>query len=76
MLRKFFMDFCPNLKGNFKVNVKMNAYNGGPKGYAYIEFENEEVSDEWYDLQGRRIQKPTKAGLYILNGKKTVINNK
>lgn len=42
MLRKFFMDFCPNLKGNFKVNVKMNAYNGGPKGYAYIEFENEE----------------------------------
>lgn len=41
-----------------------------------IEFENEEVSDEWYDLQGRRIQKPTKAGLYIVNGKKVVINNK
>lgn len=32
--------------------------------------------DEWYDLQGRRIQKPTKAGLYIVNGKKVVINNK
>ena len=41
-----------------------------------IEFENEEVSDEWYDLQGRRIAKPTKAGLYIVNGKKVVINNK
>lgn len=31
---------------------------------------------ECYDLQGRRIQKPTKAGLYIVNGKKMVINNK
>ena len=31
---------------------------------------------EWYDLQGRRIKKPTKAGLYIKNGKKTVINEK
>ena len=29
--------------------------------------------DNWYDLQGRRIDKPTKKGLYILNGKKTVI---
>jgi hypothetical protein len=29
--------------------------------------------DAWYDLQGRRIDKPTKKGLYILNGKKTVI---
>lgn len=33
-------------------------------------------NNEWFDLQGRRIQKPTKAGLYIVNGKKIVINNK
>ena len=26
-----------------------------------------------YDLQGRRIQQPTKAGIYIVNGKKTII---
>lgn len=32
--------------------------------------------EEWYDLQGRRIQKPTKPGLYIVNGKKVIINNK
>ncbi|MBR4730451.1 MAG: hypothetical protein IK075_09380 [Prevotella sp.] len=38
---------------------------------------DEESGDErWYDLQGRRIEKPTKKGLYILNGKKTVINIK
>lgn len=39
--------------------------------------DNEEmINDNWYDLQGRRIAKPTKAGLYIKNGKKMVINNK
>lgn len=30
----------------------------------------------WYDLQGRRIQQPTKAGLYIKNGKKVIANTK
>lgn len=40
-------------------------------------FDNEEtMSDNWYDLQGRRILKPTKPGLYIVNGKKVIINNK
>ncbi len=35
--------------------------------------ENQEKQQNWYDLQGRRIQNPTKPGLYILNGKKVVI---
>ena len=30
-------------------------------------------SGEWFDLQGRRIEKPQKKGLYILNGKKVII---
>lgn len=34
------------------------------------------TNDNWYDLQGRRIKKPTKAGLYLVNGKKIVVNNK
>lgn len=29
--------------------------------------------NNWYDLQGRRISQPTQKGLYIVNGKKTVI---
>lgn len=32
--------------------------------------------DQWYDMQGRKINKPTKDGLYIKNGKKVVVNNK
>lgn len=38
---------------------------------------DEDADDEqWYDMQGRKINKPTKAGLYIKNGKKVVVNNK
>lgn len=33
-------------------------------------------SEVWYDLQGRRIEQPTKAGLYIKNGKKVIVNTK
>ena len=34
---------------------------------------DERQDGKWYDLQGRRIDQPTKPGLYILNGKKTTI---
>ena len=37
---------------------------------------DENGAEKWYDLQGRRIVKPTKKGLYIKNGKTVVINNK
>ena len=30
-------------------------------------------NNKWYDLQGRQIDQPTKAGLYIKNGKKYII---
>lgn len=43
------------------------------------QIDNEQLTidnDVWYDLQGRRIEKPTKAGLYIKNGKKVIVNNK
>ena len=54
MLRKFIMEYCPNLKGNFKVNIKTD-YNGNPKGYAYIEFENEEDIDNVLKANGAKL---------------------
>ncbi len=36
---------------------------------------NEHGAEKWYDLRGRRIEKPTKAGLYIRNGEKIVVND-
>lgn len=38
--------------------------------------EDADGEDKWYDMQGRQINKPSKAGLYIKNGKKVVVNNK
>ena len=35
----------------------------------------DKVSDEWYTINGQRIDKPTKKGLYIKNGKKVVIKD-
>jgi hypothetical protein len=32
-----------------------------------------EAESKWFDLQGRRIERPTKAGLYINNGKKVLV---
>ena len=32
-----------------------------------------EESDRWYDLQGNRINRPTKKGIYILRGQKVIV---
>ena len=40
-LKKFFIDFCQNLKGDLKVNIQ-KTFNGKPKGHAYVEFDNSE----------------------------------
>ena len=29
--------------------------------------------DNWFNLNGHRIEKPTKKGLYIMNGKKVIV---
>jgi hypothetical protein len=31
-------------------------------------------TEQWYDLNGRRIEKPTRKGIYIRNGKKVTTN--
>ena len=49
----------------------------GPSGINEIKVETDNTlesnDDNWYDLQGRMIDKPTKAGIYIQNRKKIVI---
>ena len=52
-------------------------YNIGDCTTAIKRIEQETTTNEqWYDLLGRRIEQPTKSGIYIKNGKKVVINNK
>lgn len=59
------------------VNHSRGMYNIGDGTTAIKRIEQETTTNEqWYDLLGRRIEQPTKSGIYIKNGKKVVINNK
>lgn len=60
---------------NLPTRGVLGIGNDGSTAIEGIDVEATE-DEEWYDLQGRRIQKPTKAGIYIKNGKKIVVNNK
>ena len=60
---------------NLPARGVLGIGNDGSTAIEGIDFEATE-DETWYDLQGRRIQKPTKAGIYIVNGKKVIINNK
>ena len=42
-------------------------------GIERINMDALEESDRWYDLQGNRINRPTKKGIYILRGQKVIV---
>ncbi len=48
------------------------GFDGNTTSINEVRGQMEDVSGEYYDLQGRRVAQPTK-GLYIVNGKKVVI---
>ena len=48
------------------------SFDGNTTSINEVRGKMEEVSGEYYDLQGRRVSQPTK-GLYIVNGKKVII---
>ena len=47
-------------------------FEGGATGIDEVRGQMEEVRGDFYDLQGRKVVKPTK-GLYIVNGRKVII---
>lgn len=58
--------------GNQKPEVVVHSSTGIKE--IKVEPTNETSGDDsWYDMQGRKIDKPTKAGIYIQNRKKIVI---
>ena len=56
MLQKFFLDVCPNIKGKFKINLKSNDLTGESKGYAYVEFDNEEDMASALKANGEKLE--------------------
>jgi hypothetical protein len=69
---------------NGKVYLDLTGYSGGARtlvigdGTTAVEGIVSEEDDDakWYDMQGRRINKPTKSGLYIKDGKKVVVKTR
>lgn len=68
-----------------KVYLDLTGYSGGARslvigdGATAIEgiiIDEEDGDAKWYDMQGRRINKPTKAGLYIKDGQKVVVKTR
>jgi surface protein len=58
--------------------VPINDINGGNltgiSGAMRLNDKEQMINEKWYDLNGRQLQqKPTKGGVYILNGKKVVL---
>ena len=68
-----------------KVYLDLAGYSGGARslvigdGATAIEgivIDEEDGDAKWYDMQGRRINNPTKAGLYIKDGQKVVVKTR
>ena len=57
---------------------RLSIAHGGSEvaGINDVTLDEDSENEQWYDLQGRKIEKPTKTGIYIVNGKKKVINIK
>ena len=48
-----------------------SSFDGDATGIQNIRTVDADGTEQWYDLNGRRIAKPTTKGVYIRNGKKT-----
>ncbi len=60
------------LKLNKPSGARALAIGNGTTGIDRLD-NTEWATDNWFDLNGRRIEKPTKKGFYIKNGKKVVV---
>ena len=61
-------------KGHVKIySITRSSSSTIPDGIEYINAESFDGADKWYDLQGNRIERPVKKGIYILQGQKVIV---
>lgn len=60
----------PSTSQTINAPVFIPDFQDGTTGIKNIEKQND---GSWFDLQGRRISTPTKAGIYLNNGRKVVV---
>lgn len=59
-------------KGHVKIFSITRSSSSGT-GIEYINSEAVEETERWYDLQGNRINRPTKKGVYIMGDQKVIV---
>jgi hypothetical protein len=67
--------YLPKPENNVKTrSALVIGGDDGTTGISQLSTLNSQLSDAWYDLNGRRLNgKPTAKGIYIMNGKKVVM---
>lgn len=61
-------DIAPN-----GARVLASTFEGSATGISSLRLIDADGTERWYDLNGRRIYKPTQKGVYIHNGKKVIV---
>ena len=67
-----FDDLLPDFEDNYAEARIFMVFDSEATGISTMHNDECVMHNEVYDLQGRRVEKPMKKGLYIRNGKKTV----
>ena len=68
-----YMNVGTNSGGTTNAARSIGIEDGGATAIDNSQFTIDNEAGAWYDLQGRRIEKPTRKGLYIFKGKKVAI---
>jgi hypothetical protein len=51
----------------------LTAIKDSSTGISHIVTRDSDGAEHWFDLNGRRIERPTRKGIYIKNSKKIVV---
>ncbi len=61
-------------KGQVRIySITRSSSSTIPDGIEYINTDAFDGAEKWYDLQGNRIGRPVKKGIYILQGQKVIV---
>ena len=61
-------------KGQVRIySITRSSSSTIPDGIEYINADAFDGAEKWYDLQGNRIERPVKKGIYILQGQKVIV---
>ena len=61
-------------KGQVRIySITRSSSSTIPDGIEYINADAFDGAEKWYDLQGNRIERPVKKGIYILQGQKVIL---